>query len=46
MGERKFPCKNKNGGYENLSTEIHRMWNIKYFILSVIPEATGIVTKD
>jgi hypothetical protein len=31
--------------YNNLSIEIQRMWNVKYFIIPVIIGATGIVTK-
>jgi hypothetical protein len=31
--------------YENLSTDIQKMWNMKCFIISVIIGATGIVTK-
>jgi hypothetical protein len=31
--------------YKNLSTEIQRMWNMKYFVIPVIIGATGIVTK-
>jgi hypothetical protein len=30
--------------YKNLSIEIQRMWNMKYFVIPVIIEATGIVT--
>jgi hypothetical protein len=29
----------------NLSIEIQRMWNMKSFVLPVITEATGIVTR-
>jgi hypothetical protein len=31
--------------YKNLSTEIQRMWNMKYFVIPVIIGATGIVTR-
>jgi hypothetical protein len=31
--------------YKNLSVEIQRMWNMKYFVIPVITGATGIVTK-
>jgi hypothetical protein len=31
--------------YKNLSIEIQRMWNIKCFVIPVIIEAKGIVTK-
>jgi hypothetical protein len=31
--------------YKNLSIEIQRMWNMKYFVIPVITGATGIVTK-
>jgi hypothetical protein len=31
--------------YKNLSIEIQRMWNMKYFVIPVIIGATGIVTK-
>jgi hypothetical protein len=31
--------------YKNLSTELQRMWNIKCFVILVVTEATGIVTK-
>jgi hypothetical protein len=30
----------------NVSVGIHRMWNMKYFIIPVVPGSTGIVTKD
>jgi hypothetical protein len=32
--------------YKNLSTEIHRMWNMKCFVIPVIIGATGIVSKS
>jgi hypothetical protein len=31
--------------YKNLSIEIHRMWNMKCFVIPVITGATGIVNK-
>jgi hypothetical protein len=31
--------------YKNLSTEIQRMWNMKFFIIPGITGATGIVTE-
>jgi hypothetical protein len=31
--------------YNNLSIEIQRMWNMKYFVVPAIIGATGIVTK-
>jgi hypothetical protein len=31
--------------YQKLSIEIQRMWNMKCFVIPVIIEATGIVTK-
>jgi hypothetical protein len=31
--------------YENLNTEVPRMWRMKYFFIQVIIEATGSVTK-
>jgi len=31
--------------YEDLSTEIQRIWNLKRFVVPVITGATGIVTK-
>jgi hypothetical protein len=31
--------------YKNLSIEIERMWNMKCFVIPVIIEATGIVTR-
>jgi hypothetical protein len=31
--------------YKNLSIEIQRMWDMKYFVIPVIIGATGIVTK-
>jgi hypothetical protein len=31
--------------YKNVSTEIQRMWNMKYFVIPVITGATGIATK-
>jgi hypothetical protein len=32
--------------YKNLSIEIHRMWNMKCFVIPVITGATGIVSKS
>jgi hypothetical protein len=32
--------------YKNLSIEIQRMWNIKCFVIPVIFETAGIVTKS
>jgi hypothetical protein len=32
--------------YKNLSIEIQRMWNMKYFVIPVIIGATGIVSKS
>jgi hypothetical protein len=32
--------------YKNLSIEIQRMWNMKYFAIPVITGATGIVPKE
>jgi hypothetical protein len=32
--------------YKNLSIEIERMWNMKWFLISVIIGATGIVSKS
>jgi hypothetical protein len=32
--------------YKNLSIEIQRMWNMKCFVIPVIIEATGIVSKS
>jgi hypothetical protein len=32
--------------YKNPSTEIQRMWNVKYFVIPVIIGATGIVSKS
>jgi hypothetical protein len=31
---------------KNLSIEIHRMWNMKCFVIPVIIGATGIVSKS
>jgi hypothetical protein len=31
--------------YKYFSTEIHRMWNMKFFVIPVIIRITGIVTK-
>jgi hypothetical protein len=31
--------------YKNLSIEIQRMWNMKCFVIPIITEATGIVSK-
>jgi hypothetical protein len=31
--------------YKNLSIEIQRIWNMKYFVIPIIIGATGIVTK-
>jgi hypothetical protein len=31
--------------YKNLSFEIQQMWNMKCFVIPVITEATGIVTR-
>jgi hypothetical protein len=36
----------KEAEKKSLSIEIHRMWNIKCKIISVIIRATGIVTND
>jgi hypothetical protein len=32
--------------YKNLSIEIQRMWNMKWFVIPVIIGATGIVSKS
>jgi hypothetical protein len=32
--------------YKNLSMEIQRMWNMKGFVIPVIPAATGIITEE
>jgi hypothetical protein len=32
--------------YKNLSIEIHRMWNMKCFVIPVIIGATGIVSRS
>ena len=32
--------------YKNLSVEIQRMWNVKFFHIPVITGAIGIVTKE
>jgi hypothetical protein len=32
--------------YKNLSMEIQRTWNMKYFVIPVITGATGIVSKS
>jgi hypothetical protein len=37
--EKKLICK-------NLSAEIQRMWNMKYFVMPIIIGATGIVSKS
>jgi len=31
--------------YKYISTQIHRTWNMKYFVESVMIRATGIATK-
>jgi hypothetical protein len=32
--------------YKNLSIEIQRVWNMKCFVIPVVIEATGIVTRE
>jgi hypothetical protein len=36
---------NNNNNTKNLNIEIHRMWNIKCFVIPVIIGAAGIVTE-
>ena len=37
---------NNNDNNKNVSVGIHRVWNMKYCIIPVVPGSTGIFTKE